>query len=449
MDLKQKNWIMLILALVLVAGSWALFSPPAKKITMGLDIQGGLSVILTAQPSAGQTLTTDMMDNSESIIRNRVDGLGVKEASVQRQGADSLLIQVPGISDPQAALKVLGETGQLEFVDVSSITDTTTLAAVQAGDKNVKLKDGTFKAIELNGVKLNGGTIKDSTVSQDTKGNIVVDLTMDSDGTKVWADYTSKNIGKQVAVVLDGTVKSAPAVQSAITTGKTEISGSFTTAEAKSLRTVLISGSLPVTLAQSEARIVGPTLGQDSLNKGVLAGMIGLILVGLYVIGYYRGLGVVTASALVVFSSLFMGVLAIMSKMGVFSLTLPGIAGVVLTIGMAADSSILINERYKEEVRIGKSIQAAADSGTLHGMKTSIDADMVSLVSAVVLYMFAAGSVKGFALTLGIGICCDILMMVLYKRPILILTSNFMSKAPKVWGLSKPAKDEKGGGAHA
>lgn len=449
MDLKQKNWIMLILALVLVAGSWALFSPPAKKITMGLDIQGGLSVILTAQPSAGQTLTTDMMDNSESIIRNRVDGLGVKEASVQRQGADSLLIQVPGISDPQAALKVLGETGQLKFVDVSSITDTTTLAAVQAGDKNVKLKDGTFKAIELNGVKLDGGTIKDSTVSQDTKGNIVVDLTMDSDGTKVWADYTSKNIGKQVAVVLDGTVKSEPTVQSAITTGKTEISGSFTTAEAKSLRTVLISGSLPVTLAQSEARIVGPTLGQDSLNKGVLAGMIGLILVGLYVIGYYRGLGVVTASALVVFSSLFMGVLAIMSKMGVFSLTLPGIAGVVLTIGMAADSSILINERYKEEVRIGKSIQAAADSGTLHGMKTSIDADMVSLVSAVVLYMFAAGSVKGFALTLGIGICCDILMMVLYKRPILILTSNFMSKAPKVWGLSKPAKDEKGGGAHA
>jgi preprotein translocase subunit SecD/SecD/SecF fusion protein len=416
---------------------------------MGLDIQGGLSVILTAQPSAGQTLTTDMMDRSEAIIRNRVDGLGVKEASVQKQGADSLLIQVPGISDPQAALKILGETGQLSFVDVSSITDTTTLAAIAAGDKNVKLKEGTYKAIELNGVKLDGGTISDSTVSQDSKGNIVVDLTMNSDGTKVWADYTSKNIGKQVAVVLDGTVKSAPAVQSAITDGKTEISGSFSTAEAKSLRTVLISGSLPVTLNQSEARIVGPTLGQDSLNKGVLAGLIGLILVGLYVICYYRGLGVVTASALVVFASLFMGVLAIMSKAGVFSLTLPGIAGVVLTIGMAADSSILINERYKEEVRVGKSIPAAADSGTLHGMKTSIDADMVSLVSAIVLYLFAAGSVKGFALTLGIGICCDILMMILYKRPILILTSNFMSKMPKFWGLSKSDKNVKGGDTHA
>lgn len=449
MDLKQKNIILLIIALALVAGSWFMFWPPQKKITMGLDIRGGLSVILTAHADDGQQLTADMMDRAETIIRNRVDGLGVKEASVQRQGDDSLLIQVPGIDDPREALKVIGETGRLEFVDVNSITDTETKAAVQAGDENVQLKDGTYSVIELDGKKLTGEVVKDAAVGQSQQGGIVVDVTMNSTGAKVWGDYTSKNIGNQVAIVLDGTVKSAPVVNDAIRDGRTQISGKFTADEAKNLRTVLVSGSLPVTLEQSEARIVGPTLGQDSLHKGVLAALVGLGLVALYVIIYYRGLGIITASALAVFGSLFMGVLAVMSQLGIFSLTLPGIAGLVLTIGMAADSSILINERVKEEVRIGKSIPAASDSGSRHGIITSIDADVVTLVSAIVLYVFAAGSVKGFALTLSIGIICDIIMMLLYKRPMIMLLAGVMQKAPKFWGLTGPKKEEKGGAKNA
>ena len=449
MDLKQKNIILLIIALALVAGSWFMFWPPQKKITMGLDIRGGLSVILTAHADDGQQLTADMMDRAETIIRNRVDGLGVKEASVQRQGDDSLLIQVPGIDDPREALKVIGETGRLEFVDVNSITDTETKAAVQAGDENVQLKDGTYSVIELDGKKLTGEVVKDAAVGQSQQGGIVVDVTMNSTGAKVWGDYTSKNIGNQVAIVLDGTVKSAPVVNDAIRDGRTQISGKFSADEAKNLRTVLVSGSLPVTLEQSEARIVGPTLGQDSLHKGVLAALVGLGLVALYVIIYYRGLGIITASALAVFGSLFMGVLAVMSQLGIFSLTLPGIAGLVLTIGMAADSSILINERVKEEVRIGKSIPAASDSGSRHGIITSIDADVVTLVSAIVLYVFAAGSVKGFALTLSIGIICDIIMMLLYKRPMIMLLAGVMQKAPKFWGLTGPKKEEKGGAKNA
>ena len=445
MDLKQKNIILLIIALALVAGSWFMFWPPQKKITMGLDIRGGLSVILTAHADEGQQLTADMMDRAETIIRNRVDGLGVKEASVQRQGDDSLLIQVPGIDDPQAALKVLGETGRLEFADVNSITDADAKAAIQAGDDNVKLKDGTYSVIEVNGKKLTGEVIKDASVGQSQQGGIVVDLTMNGDGTKVWSDYTSKNIGNQVAVVLDGTVKSAPVVNDAIRDGRTQISGKFTAEDAKSLRTVLVSGSLPVTLERSEARIVGPTLGQDSLHKGVLAALVGLGLVALYVICYYRGLGIITATALAVFASMYIGVFAVFSKLGMFSLTLPGIAGMVLTIGMAADSSILINERFKEEVRMGKSIQAASDSGTKHGIITSVDADVVTLVSAIVLYIFAAGSVKGFALTLSIGICCDIIMMLLYKRPLIMLLAKTMEKAPGFWGLKGPKIAEKGG----
>lgn len=449
MDVKQKNVILLIIALILVAGSWLLFWPPQKKVTMGLDIKGGLSVILTAHADQGQQLTADMMDRAETIIRSRVDGLGVKEASVQRQGDDSLLIQVPGIDDPQAALKVMGETGRLEFVDVNSITASDTRSALQAGDENVKLKEGTYTPITLNGKKLTGELIKDASVGQSQQGGIVVDLTMNADGTKIWADYTSKNVGNQVAIVLDGNVKSAPVVNEAIRDGRTQISGKFSAEEAKNLRTVLVAGSLPVTLEQSEARIVGPTLGQDSLHKGVLAALIGLALVALYVICYYRGLGVITAGALVVFASLFMGVLALLSRAGFFSLSLPGIAGVVLTIGMAADSSILINERFKEEVRLGKSIPAASDSGSKHGMLTSIDADIVTLVSAIVLYALAAGSVKGFALTLSIGICCDIIMMVLFKRPLIMLLSDFMQKAPGFWGLTRPKETVKGGGKNA
>lgn len=456
---KQRNWILLGIAVLLIIGSLIMVYPPDKKITMGLDIQGGLSVILTAQPEAGQTLTADTMERAETIIRSRVDGLGVKEATVQRQGEDSLLIQVPGIDDPQAALKIMGETGRLEFVAVDSITDTTTLAAVAAGDKNVKLKKGTYSVIEDDGAILAGDSIKSASVSQDDRGQIVVNLEMNGAGTKTWSKFTSSNIGRQVAIVLDGTVKSAPTVQSAIVDGRTQISGSFTADEAKGLRATLISGSLPVALAQSEARIVGPTLGQDSLNKGVLAAIIGLSLVALYVILYYRGLGLITAISLLSLSIIFLGLLAVMSKLGVFSLSLPGIAGVVLTIGLAADSSILMNERFKEEVRMGKSIVAAADSGTKHGMMTSIDADTVSLVSSVVLYLVAIGPVKGFALTLTLGIICDITMMVFFKRPMVMLLSPLMAKAPGFWGLHPGGKthepvatrsrDKKGGGARA
>lgn len=456
---KQKNLILLGIAVLLIMGSLIMVYPPKEKITMGLDIQGGLSVILTAKPEAGQTLTVDVMERAETIIRSRVDGLGVKEATVQRQGEDSLLIQIPGVDDPQAALKIMGETGRLEFVAVDSITDTTTLAAVAAGEKNVELPKGSYKVIEDGGVELAGDSIKSASVSQNEKGEIVVNLEMNAAGTKVWSKFTTTNIGRQVAIVLDGKVKSAPAVQSAIVDGNTQISGGFTADEAKGLRATLISGSLPVALEQSEARIVGPTLGQDSLHKGVLAALIGLSLVAVYVIVYYRGLGIITALALVTLSVLFIGLLALMSRLGVFSLSLPGIAGVVLTIGLAADSSILMNERFKEEVRVGKSIVAAADSGTKHGMMTSIDADAVSLVSSVVLYLLAIGPVKGFALTLTLGIACDILMMVLFKRPIVMLLSPLMAKAPKFWGLTPgdkahepvaaSSRGKKGGGAHA
>jgi protein-export membrane protein SecD len=433
MDSKQRNILLLALAVLLVIGSWVLFVPPNKKITQGLDIRGGLSVILTARPAPNQTLQSSDMDRAELIIRNRVDKLGASEASIQRQGSDSLLVQMPGIRNAEDALKVLGSTGRLEFVDVSSITDTTTAAALADNKQNVVLKKGTYTPF------MTGEVVKSSSVSQNSQtGKIVVLVNMDSAGTKTWADYTTKNVNKQVAVVLDGVVKSAPVVQEPILTGQTEISGTFTADEAKNLSTVLQTGALPVTLEPVETRVVGPTLGQDSLRQGVLAALVGLLIVAIYLVVFYRGLGLISVLALVVFASLFLGLLAGLSMFGLFALSLPGIAGVVLTIGLAADSSILINERFREEIRLGKTIRSAATSGTRHAIGTSVDADLVTFVSALALFVFAIGPVRGFALTLMLGIFCDIFMMLMFKRPLIILLSEkVFPAAPAFWGIPK------------
>ncbi|PKQ16158.1 MAG: protein translocase subunit SecD [Actinobacteria bacterium HGW-Actinobacteria-7] len=433
MDQKQKNILLFALAVVLTISSWVILWPPATKITQGLDLQGGLSVILTAQETTKTPITASVMDRAELIVRNRVDRLGVREASIAKQGNDSLLVQIPGIKNAQEAIQVLGSTGQLEFVDVASITDSATVTAINSGEDNVKLKAGTYQPF------MTGEVVRTAAVTQNpTTGQIEVNLTMDTKGTKTWGDYTTQSVGKLIAIVLDGTVQSAPRVNEPITDGKTAISGSFTAESAKQLKTVLETGALPVTLAFSESRVVGPTLGQDSLRQGVLAALIGLGLVALYVLFFYRGLGMLTVGALVTFASFFMGIIATMSQFGIFSLTLPGIAGIVLTIGLAADSSILILERFKEEVRLGKTIRSAANSGSRHGILTSVDADLVTLVSAAVLFLVAIGPVRGFALTLMIGIACDIVMMLLFKRPaLMMLAESVIPKAPGFWGVPK------------
>ncbi|MDZ4168864.1 MAG: protein translocase subunit SecD [Coriobacteriia bacterium] len=457
MDQKQQNVLLIVVTVVLMIASWAMLWPPGERITKGLDIQGGLAVILTAQETSDTPVTTAVMDRAELIVINRVDGLGVKEATVQRQGNDSLLIQIPGISDPDAALKVLGETGRLEFVDVDSITDTATAAAVKANDQNVELKAGTYTPITVDGVPLTGAVVKTASVSQNPQtAEIEVNLSMSAEGGKAWGSYTTSSIGKQVAIVLDGVVKSAPVVRSAITDGQTAISGGFTAEEAKRLKTVLEAGALPVSLEPSESRVVGPTLGQNAFDQGVTAALVGLGLVSLYMLAFYRGLGLLTVGALVTFASFFLGILAFMSSLGVFALTLPGLAGIVLTIGLAADSSILILERFREEVRMGKTVRSAANSGSKHGIMTSIDADLVTLVSAASLYFVAIGPVKGFALTLMLGIFCDIIMMLLFKRPVLmLLAESVIPKNLSLWGVPSPdavapsAKGTKGGVAGA
>ncbi len=438
MDQRQKNFISLGVIAVLVIASWVLFIPPNKKITQGLDLQGGISVILTAQETTATAVTAAVMDRAELIVNNRVNKLGASEASIQKQGSDSILVQLPGIRNAQEALKVLGSTGQLEFVDVESITDSATVAALQSGEQNVQLKTGTYTPLMTGEVITNASVGTDSTTNK-----IVVNVSMDNKGRQIWADYTTTHVGKQVAIVLDGRVESAPSVNEPITDGRTQISGSFTAAEAKNLKTVLETGALPVTLVFSESRVVGPTLGQDSLRQGVLAGLLGLVLVSIYMALFYRGLGLISWGSLFIFASIFLGVLGLLSSFGWFALSLPGVAGIVLTIGIAADSTILMLERFKEEVRMGKTLRSAAKSGTMHAFFTSMDADLVTFVSALVLFLVAVGPVRGFALTLMIGIACDLTVAFLFTRTsIMLFAESGLTKVPWLFGL-------KGGAARA
>lgn len=439
MDPKLRNWLALGVIAVLVAVAWWQFWPPNTEITQGLDIKGGLSVILTAEPAPNQQLSEDAMSRAETILTNRVNTLGVSEASVQRQGADSFLVQLPGVQDAEAALAALGSTGQLEFVEVSTIEDTAAVSALQVGTENVELEEGTYEPF------LTGDVITDAAAGIDQNTNqAVVNLDMNSEGADIWREVTTRLTPTRglVAIVLDGVVVSAPAVQEPIPNGQTQISGNFDAESAKRLAGILESGALPVSLTFSESRVVGPTLGQDSLAQGLIAGLVGLGLVAVFMGLYYRGLGVVSWFSLSIFASLFLGVLAVLSKVGAFALSLPGIAGIVLTIGLAADSSILQFERFKEEVRLGKTFRSAAKSGTRHAIGTSLDADVVTFVSALMIYLFAIGPVRGFALTLMIGMAIDIVVMTLFtSSAIRVLAETVVPKAPFLFGMKGGDRD--------
>jgi protein-export membrane protein SecD len=436
MDPKQRNALLIGITVLLVAVAWYQFWPLSQKMRLGLDLRGGASVILTAQGTNGQQVSADTMSRAETIILNRVNGFGVSEASVQRQGQnqDSILVQLPGIKDPQAAINALGSTGQLEFVDAAKIKGFNALNPnlVQAG--TATLPPGAFAkdAVILTGANITKASPQVNTQS----GQSVVTLSLDTAGTQKWAAFTTKNVGKQVVVVLDNTVKSAPSIREPILTGDTEISGTFTADEAKTLAAVLQAGALPVKLIKSDTRIVDPTLGAQSLIQGIYAVLAALLIVALYLAAFYRGFGILSWFSLFAFGSIYLGILATLSGFGQFALSLPGIAGIALTVGLAADTSILMFERVKEEVRAGKTLRTAAKSGTKHALWTSVDADVVTFVSAAAIYLIAIGPVKGFALTLIIGIVCDLTIGFLFTRPMIqVLADTELGKHPAFFGL--------------
>ena len=432
-EVRRYAGTLIALAVILVCCVIG-FTPLGEKITQGLDLQGGVSVIMTASKPDGSSVTDADMEKAVSIVQNRVNSLGASEATVQKQGSNSILIQIPGATDAQQAIDTIGRTGMLEFVNLTDVADQDALLKIQNGQQGVELEQGSYTAF------MTGDDISNVTIGQEGTGSAyyAVNITLNSKGTKEFADVTKvlAPTKGRIAIVLDGVVNSAPAVQSEIANGQVAITGNYTLAQAKELQTVLDSGSLPVTLEYSESRVVGPTLGQDSLTQGLIAIAVGFAVVVCYLLVFYQGIGLIPVTALVVFGIVYLGLLALLSHFGAFALSLPGLAGVVLTIGMAADSSILVLERFREEIRMGKAVRAASDSGSRHGIGTAIDAGVVTLISALGLFLLSVGSVKGFGLTLALGVICSFFTLLCYTTPVLrLLGRSVIEEHPGFWGV--------------
>ena len=450
----RRNVWLLVITTLLVIGSVFLFTPPADKINQGLDIQGGLSVVLTAKGDDGASVSAEDMEKSRAIIESRVNALGASEAVVQVQGTNQILVQIPGLSDTEEALDTIGKTGKLEFARLDSFSDEDVRSQIDQGQYgtegtftdefgnsfpsgeviHLEVEEGTYTPL------VTGENITNVSVGKhsDTSTDYAVNINLDSEGASAFAEATAElaSTNGKIVIILDGEVQSAPAVQSEIPNGDVQITGNYTLDEAKALQTVLESGSLPVSFEYAQSQVVGPTLGQEALVSGVVVALIGLAVVMLYLLVFYKGLGLVTAAAMAVFAVLYLGILAALSAFGQFSLSLAGIAGIVLTIGMAADSSILTMERFREEIRMGRSVRAASITGVKHAIVTSVDADLVTLVSALSLFFLASASVKGFGLTLALGIVCDIVMMLLFKAPLIrLLAPRSIAKHPGFWGV--------------
>ena len=450
---RRNIWLIIITVLLLI-GSIFMFTPPQQKINQGLDIQGGLSVVLTAKSNDGGTVSTDDMEKSRAIIESRVNALGASEAVVQLQNNDQILVQIPGLSDTKTALDTIGKTGKLEFARLDSFTDNDTKTKIQNGEygnegtitdafgnklpsgkpEHLKVEEGTYTPL-ISGSNI---TKVDVGKASQTSTDYSVNVTLDSAGAQAFAQATKDLAASkgQIVIILDGEVQSAPAVQSEIPNGEVSITGGYSLDGAKAMQTVLESGSLPVSFEYAQSQVVGPTLGQDALSSGVLVAAIGMALVVLYLLIFYGGLGIISAASMAVLAILYLGVLALLSHFGLFSLSLAGIAGVVLTIGMAADSSILTLERFREEIRMGRSVRAASITGVRHGILTAIDANLVTLVSALTLFFLASASVKGFGTTLALGIFCDVIMMLVLQAPLIrLLAPKLIAHHPAFWGV--------------
>ena len=459
----RRNVWLLILTTLLIVVSVVLFTPPNEKINQGLDIQGGLSVVLTAKSTDGAPVTPEDMEKSRAIIESRVNALGASEATVQEQGNDQILVQIPGLADTEEALATIGRTGSLEFARLDSFTDEDVKNAIDSGQtsgegtvtdefgnafpsgqvEHMAVEAGTYTPI------VTGADITNVTIGRESEGSTYysVNITLNSQGAKAFADASRDLVADhgKIVIILDGEVQSAPAVQSEIPNGEVSITGQYSLEDAKALQTILESGSLPVSFEYAQSQVVGPTLGQDALVSGVVVALIGLAVVMLYLLFFYKGLGIITAAAMAVFAVLYLGILAALSAFHLFSLSLAGIAGIVLTIGMAADSSILTVERFREEIRMGRSVKAASITGVKHAIFTSIDADLVTMVSALCLFFLAAASVKGFGMTLALGIICDIAMMLIFKAPLIrLLAPKVIARHPGFWGIKDSIDASKG-----
>ena len=427
-----------VLVFLVVVGLMGTILVSGMKPKLGLDLQGGLSVVLTA-PSG---TPSGKVDEAVNILRNRIDRAGVGEPAISREGSNNILIEIPGVKDSAALLKLVGQTAELQFRPVIQILNpadpgyaTATVApSADAQDQQLTL-GGTSSADKtkyvVGPVAVNGSGVSGATAVVDPRtGNWRVDLTFKGDATRTWTQFTGKlacnqGITREIAIVLDNAVQPQPpavaqdvACNTGITSGTTSITGVGDQTAAKNLALVLATGALPVKLTQSTVQSVSPTLGKASLRAGLIAGILGLILVMLYVAIYYRSLGLQTWIGLLTFSTFIYGLVVLLGSSIGWNLTLAGIAGLIVSIGITTDSYIVFFERVKEEVHAGKTLRSSIDRGYKSALRTLLTADSVTFIAALILFLLDVGSVKGFALTLGMATALDVALFLALTYPL-------------------------------
>ncbi len=412
--------------------------PPVKKVleaypffNLVSEDSDGLGLVYQLSTDHVLQIEQNAVSQGLETIRNRVDQFGVSEPTIQAQGQRRILVQLPGIKDPERAINLIGKTARLEF---KLLDEENSLKEALSGNiresseilyqrvENQETGEVTKEPFLLKKrTVLTGETLTGAEVRFDTDFNEpYVSLTFNSVGAMIFQQVTRENIKKRLAIVLDNTVYSAPVIQDEIIGGRAQITGQFTSTEARDLAIILRAGALPAPVVILENRTVGPSLGQDSIDKGVTSMIYGGLLVIVFIAIYYKLSGIIAVTALFLNIVLLAGALAYFGA----ALTLPGIAGIILTVGMAIDANVLVFERIREEVRIGKTVRAAIDAGFSKAFRTIVDANITTFIAAVVLFQFGTGPIKGFAITLCIGIAASMFTAVFVSRTIFDATMN-------------------------
>ena len=463
----NRRYINLVIILILLAAAVWIDLPgnPGIKIgdftrsmetVLGLDLQGGMQVLLEVDNEklpSGTEITPDQLEDAKLILENRSNGLGVSEVIFQVAGSQRILGEFPGLTNTEEVISVLKETGQLEFVDMGSTPVQEGLIIKTSYSQSGQIEQPTAEATTVSEPTpqatsaseptpvpphqeekvwttiMTGTDLKSVAVTTNNLGKPVVSFELTSQGQKIFAEYTTNNVGKYLGIVLDKKVISTPVINTAITEGSGVIEGNFTVDSANALAIQLRYGSLPVPLKVVESRIIGPTLGQDSLNKSMIAGLIGFAIVTLFMILYYRLPGFVAILAILNYALLTLALF----KLIPVTLTLSGIAGFLLSTGGALDANILIFERLKEELRNGRTLHQAVDLGWKRAWPSIRDSNIATIITSVILFWFGstfgATIVKGFAVTLSIGVAISMFSAIFVTRTLLNIVIEFINPA--------------------
>jgi preprotein translocase subunit SecD len=401
-------------------GTWR---PVVTKL--GLDLEGGLRVEYQAIPVDGVSPGAGDMSVIKDIVERRVNQTGVSEPIVLTQGADRVVVELPGVTDPESVRRLVGQTGRLDFVPL--------------GQQQVQ--DGQTLDLEANPPLFSGDQVQSATVGTDQNGRPAVDFVLKGDGAKLFGDYTATHVGEFFAITLDKVVISAPTIQSAIPDGRGQITGGtagFPIKEAQNLVTVLKFGSLPFPIQELSSEQISATLGSQFLGQSLLAGLIGIGLVVTFMLTYYRLTGLVASFALIYYTLVMYALFRLIPV----TLTLAGVAGFVLSIGMAVDANILIFERMREELRAGRSLGSAIEAGFTRAWSSIWDSNVSTWITCAILFWFGTGLIKGFALTLAIGVLVSMFTAITVTRTFLrALVATGVPLSPALFGVRVPSRE--------